>query len=149
MAPRCHRVQCQAGVLTLLSPSSGLKEEMKSSLVPPLTCQDGKHGTELFKNRTRLLSCLYLQSNLQYVLGLYSSLNAASSRSESHPREPRRLQEAVRLRVSLVSCTDVSWAVCLTAQWRLWQLPPRVLAAASRTGSIPVLGWLPSKPSLK
>lgn len=69
--------------------------------------------------------------------------------SDSHPREPRWLQEAVRLQVNLVSCTHISWAVCLTPQWRLWQLPPCVLAAASRTGSIPDLGWVPSKPSLK
>lgn len=53
VAPHCHMVQCQAGGLALLSPSFGF-QQMKSSLVPPLTCQHGlavgKHGRGLFKN---------------------------------------------------------------------------------------------------
>lgn len=53
VAPRCHVVQSQAGVLALLSPSFEL-QQMKSSLVPPLTCQHGlavgKHERGLFKN---------------------------------------------------------------------------------------------------
>lgn len=80
----------------LCSPSSGLQQQMKSSLAAPLTCQHGlavgKHGTELFINTTLLISCL-LWSNLQCVLGLFC-LNTAGS-SEMCPREPqssRRLQ---------------------------------------------------------
>lgn len=73
---------------------------MKSSLVPPLTCQHGlavgKHGTDLFKNRILLFSCLLLWSNLQYVLGLYSFLNTAGNRSDLHHREPQWLQEAIK-----------------------------------------------------
>lgn len=75
----------------LCSPSSGLQQQMKPSLAAPLTCQHGlavgKHGTELFRNRTLLISCL-LWSNLQCVSGPFCS-NTAGSCSELCPREPQ------------------------------------------------------------
>lgn len=88
----CQRVQCQAL----------LPQQMKSSLTAPLTCQHGlavgKHGTELFINRTLLILCL-LWSNLQCVLGLFC-LNTAGSLWAVSWRAPE-LQEAARLRRNL------------------------------------------------
>lgn len=54
-----------------------------------------------------------LWSNLQYVLGLYSFLNTAGNCSNLHPRDPQQLQEAIRPRRSLISCTHITWAGCL------------------------------------
>lgn len=47
------------------------------------------------------------------MLGLYSFLNTAGNCSNLHPRDPQQLQEAIRPRRSLVSCTHITWAGCL------------------------------------
>lgn len=96
----------------LCSPSSGLQQQMKSSLTAPLACQHGlavgKHGTELFINRTLLISCL-LWSNLQCVMGLIC-LNTAGSCSELCPREP----QSFRRLPGCEGMCSVPWAGCLT-----------------------------------
>lgn len=142
----CQRVQCQAL----------LPQQMKSSLTAPLTCQHGlavgKHGTELFINRTLLILCL-LWSNLQCVLGLFC-LNTAGSLWAVSWRAPE-LQEAARLRRILLSCTHVPWAECLTPQWRLWQPSPaswRCACCSTQHRIHPGAGQAgkgPSKPDIK